>query len=205
MDFYEVINTRSSIREFTDEAIPKETIRKIIEAAYKAPTNDHFRDWHFIVVTDKDIMKNVLDGVPKNLTVKDVDNMTFISDPVQKESYQFAVPKQYSMLIDAAAVIIPLMKKKLDILHPADLSHLNCFASIWCSIENLWLAATAEGYGCNLRIPRGNEEEVAREVTGFPDNYMIPCFIGIGRPAENAVRTNQLVPDIDKQLHWQSF
>ena len=205
MDFYEAINTRSSIREFTDEAIPKETIRKIIEAAYKAPTNDHFRDWHFIVVTDKDIMKNVLDGVPKDLTVKDVDNMTFISDPVQKESYQFAVPKQYSMLIDAAAVIIPLMKKKVDILHPADLSHLNCFASIWCSIENLWLAATAEGYGCNLRIPRGNEEEVAREVTGFPDNYMIPCFIGIGRPAENAVRTNQLVPDIDKQLHWQSF
>ena len=205
MDFYEVINTRSSIREFTDETIPKETIRKIIEAAYKAPTNDHFRDWHFIVVTDKDIMKNVLDGVPKDLTVKDVDNMTFISDPVQKESYQFAVPKQYSMLIDAAAVIIPLMKKKVDILHPADLSHLNCFASIWCSIENLWLAATAEGYGCNLRIPRGNEEEIAREVTGFPDNYMIPCFIGIGRPDENAVRTNQLVPDIDKQLHWQSF
>ena len=205
MDFYEAINTRSSIREFTDEAIPKETIRKIIEAAYKAPTNDHFRDWHFIVVTDKDIMKNVLDGVPKALTVKDVDNMTFISDPVQKESYQFAVPKQYSMLIDAAAVIIPLMKKKVDILHPADLSHLNCFASIWCSIENLWLAATAEGYGCNLRIPRGNEEEIAREVTGFPDNYMIPCFIGIGRPAENAVRTNQLVPDIEKQLHWQSF
>ena len=205
MDFYEVINTRSSIREFTDETIPKETIMKIIEAAYKAPTNDHFRDWHFIVVTDKDIMKNVLGGVPKNLTVKDVDNMTFISDPVQKESYQFAVPKQYSMLIDAAAVIIPLMKKKVDILHPADLSHLNCFASVWCSIENLWLAATAEGYGCNLRIPRGNEEEIAREVTGFPDNYMIPCFIGIGRPAENAVRTNQLVPDIDKQLHWQSF
>ena len=205
MDFYEVINTRSSIREFTDETIPKETIRKIIEAAYKAPTNDHFWDWHFIVVTDKDIMKNVLDGVPKDLTVKDVDNMTFISDPVQKESYQFAVPKQYSMLIDAAAVIIPLMKKKVDILHPADLSHLNCFASIWCSIENLWLAATAEGYGCNLRIPRGNEEEIAREVTGFPDNYMIPCFIGIGRPDENAVRTNQLVPDIDKQLHWQSF
>ena len=205
MDFYEVINTRSSIREFTDETIPKETIMKIIEAAYKAPTNDHFRDWHFIVVTDKDIMKNVLDGVPKALTVKDVDNMTFISDPVQKESYQFAVPKQYSMLIDAAAVIIPLMKKKVDILHPADLSHLNCFASIWCSIENLWLAATAEGYGCNLRIPRGNEEEIAREVTGFPDNYMIPCFIGIGRPAENAVRTNQLVPDIEKQLHWQSF
>ena len=205
MDLYEAIDRRSSIREFTDEPIPEETVRKIIEAAYKAPANDHFRDWHFIAVADKEIIREVLDGVPKDLTVKDVDNMTFISDPVQKESYRFAVPKQYSMLIDAAVVIIPLMKKKVDILHPADLSDLNCFASVWCSIENLWLAATAEGYGCNLRIPRGNEEETARKAAGFPDDYMIPCFIGIGRPAENAVRTKQLKPDIEKQLHWQRF
>lgn len=205
MDFYEAVNKRSSIRDFTDEAIPEETIKRIIGAAYKAPTNDHFRDWHFIVVTDKAIMAEVLSEVPKDLTVKDVDNMTFISDPVQKESYQVAVPKQYSMLINAAAVIIPLMKKKVDILHPADLSHLNCFASVWCSIENLWLAATAEGYGCNLRIPWGNEEEAARKAAGFPEEYMIPCFIGIGRPAENAKRTKHLVPDMGKQLHWQKF
>lgn len=205
MDFYEAINKRSSVRDFTNETISQETLKRIIEAAYKAPTNDHFRDWHFIVVTDKAIMREVLLGVPKDLTVKDVDNMTFISDPVQKESYQFAVPKQYSMLIDAAAVIIPLMKKKVDVLHPADLSHLNCFASIWCSIENLWLAATAEGYGCNLRIPCGDEEKLARNATGFPEEYMIPCFIGIGKPADNAIRTKQLTPDLEKQLHWQKF
>ncbi|MBR4361672.1 MAG: nitroreductase family protein [Ruminococcus sp.] len=205
MELYEAINRRSSVREFTDEAIPEETVKRIIGAAYKAPTNDHFRDWHFIVVTDKAVMREVLDGVPKNLTVKDVDKMTFISDPVQKGAYQFAVPKQYSMLMDAAAVIIPLMKKKVDVLHPAGLSHLNCFASVWCSIENLWLAATAEGYGCNLRIPMDGEEEQARRATGFPDEYMIPCFIGIGRPADGAVRTKQLVADMEKQLHWQRF
>ena len=205
MDFYEAVNKRSSVRDFTDETIPQETLKRIIEAAYKAPTNDHFRDWHFIVVTDKAVMREVLEGVPKDLTVKDVDKMTFISDPVQKESYQIAVPKQYSMLINAAAVIIPLMKKKVDVLHPADLSNLNCFASIWCSIENLWLAATAEGYGCNLRIPCGNEEALARKATGFPEEYMIPCFIGIGRQADNAIRTKQLIPDLKKQLHWQKF
>ena len=205
MDLYEAIDRRSSVRDFKDEAVPSEVIERIIGAAYKAPTNDHFRDWHFIVVTDKAVMRKVLEGIPKNLTVKDVDKMTFISDPVQKESYQYAVPKQYSMLMNAAAVIIPLMKKKVDILHPAGLSHLNCFASVWCSIENLWLAATAEGYGCNLRIPLGDEEQQAREAAGFPEEYMIPCFIGIGRPAEGAVRTKLLAPDMEKQLHWQKF
>ncbi len=205
MDFYEAISRRSSVRDFTDEDVPREVIERIIGAAYKAPTNDHFRDWHFIVVTDKAIMREVLEGVPKALTVQDVDRMTFISDPVQKSAYQYAVPKQYSMLMEAAAVIIPLMKKKVDVLHPADLSHLNRLASVWCSIENLWLAAAAEGYGCNLRIPCGDEEAKARAATGFPEEYMIPCFIGIGRPAEGAVRTKQLVPDIEKQLHWQNF
>ena len=112
MDFYGVINSRHSIRDFANESIPKDIMERIVRAAYTAPANDHFRDWHYVVVTDKEIMKNVIEGVPKNLTVKDVDAMTFISDPVQKESYQIAVPKQYRMLIAAAAIIIPLMKKK---------------------------------------------------------------------------------------------
>ena len=170
-----------------------------------APANDHFRDWHYIVVTDPVVKKELLEGVPKNLTEKDVDQMTWISDPVQKESYRFAVPKQYQMLFCAAAVIIPLMKKKVDILHPADLSHLNVFAAVWCSIENLWLAVTAEGYGFNLRIPCGNEEAIAKKVLEFPDDYLIPCFIGIGRAAPDAVRTKQMDLNLDKLIHWQKF
>lgn len=38
-----------------------------------------------------------------------------------------------------------------------------------------------------------------------PEEYMIPCFIGIGRPAEGAVRTKLLAPDMEKQLHWQKL
>ena len=95
----------------------------------------------------------------------------------------------------AAAVVIPLMKKKVDILHPGDLSDLNVYASIWCSIENFWLAATAEGYGCNVRIPRGNEEQIARQVLGFPEEYLIPCFIGIGRPALLQSRLRYILHD----------
>ena len=205
MEFYEALKARASIREFKDEPIADDVIKRIIDAAYKAPTNDHFRDWHFVVVKDKKVMEKVLGGVPKNLTVKDVDDMTFITDPIQKESYKFAVPKQYSMLYNAGALIIPLMKKKVDILHPKDLSDLNCFATIWCSIENLWLAATNEGLGCNLRIPRGNEDEIAQKALGISNGYMIPCFIGIGVPKDDAKRTKQIKIDINEKIHWDKF
>ena len=205
MECHDAINARRSVRDFTEERIPENTLKRIIAAAYKAPANDHFRDWHYIVVTDPEVKRQVLEGIPKNLTVKDVDRMTFISDPVQKESYQVAVPKQYRMLYNTAALLVPLMKKKSDILHPANLSDLNCYASVWCSIENLWLAATAEGYGCNLRIPWGEEEAVAQKALGFPDGYLIPCFIGIGRPAPDAVLTKQINVDLDDRIHWQKF
>lgn len=205
MEFYEAVEARRSIRDFSDEAIPEETLKRIVASAYNAPANDHFRDWHYIVITDREQMKAAVGGVPQDLTEKTVDDMTFISDPVQKDSYRVAVPKQYRMLTEAAAVIIPLMKKKADILHPSNLSDLNCYASIWCSIENIWLAATSEGYGCNVRIPWDNEEDIAKAAIGFPDEYMIPCFIGIGRPAKDAVRTKQLDVDLDKMIHWQKF
>ena len=205
MDFYDVVSKRASIREFEDEKISSDVIKRIIDAAYKAPTNDHFRDYEFVVLDDKKVIKEALNGIPKNLSVKDVDDMTFISNPVQKESYRFAVPRQYSMLVDAAFLIIPLMKKKVDILNPKDLSDLNCFATIWCSIENLWLAIVNEGYGCNLRIPRGNEEDIAKSVLGIPDCYMIPCFIGVGKPKDDAYRTKQLDVDTSLQVHFNKY
>ena len=53
MEFYEVIEKRRTIRDFESEDIPKEVIERVISAAMKAPTNDHMRDWHFIIVKDR--------------------------------------------------------------------------------------------------------------------------------------------------------
>jgi len=50
---------------------------------------------------------------------------------LQQKCYKDAVPKQYQMLATASALIIPLFKQKVDILHPENLSHLNGLASIW--------------------------------------------------------------------------
>ena len=44
MDFYDVIESRHSIRDFEEESISKDILEKIVKAAYTAPANDHFRD-----------------------------------------------------------------------------------------------------------------------------------------------------------------
>lgn len=55
-----MINSRHSIRDFAEEIIPEAVMKRIIKAAYTAPANDHFRDWHYVVITDKETMKMLL-------------------------------------------------------------------------------------------------------------------------------------------------
>lgn len=208
MEFYEVIEKRRTIRDFMPEEIPQDVIERVIAAALKAPTNDHMRDWQYVIVRDKDVTARLLDIVPKGISDDDMEQLIKdwnLDDSIQQECYRNAVPKQYRMLFDASAIIVPLLKQKTDILHPENVSHLNGFASVWCSIENIFLAATAEGYGCNLRIPLGNESEHAREVLGYPEDYYMPCFIGIGKPSKNAEIPKQKEIEVKDRIHWDKF
>lgn len=204
MDFYEAIENRKTVRDFETGTIPTEVFERIISAALKAPTNDHMRDWHYIIIQDKQVIATLLDIIPKGISDEDMEQLIKdwnLSDNLQQECYRNAVPKQYRMLFDASAIIIPLLKQKVDLLHPDNISHLNGFASIWCSIENIFLAATAEGYACNLRVPLGNEGEHSRTVL----DYFMPCFIGIGIPKKDAPVVKQKSIDVAERIHWNKF
>lgn len=208
MEFYEVIEKRRTIRDFENETISSDVIERIIEAGLKAPTNDHMRDWHYVVIQEKNVVIKLLDIIPKGISDKDMNELIKdwnLNDNVQQECYRNAVPKQYKMLADASAIVIPLLKQKTDILNPDNVSHLNGFASIWCSIENIFLAATAEGYGCTLRVPLGDESEYARNVIGFPHDYFMPCFIEIGRPKKDAAKVQQKNIILKERIHWNKW
>lgn len=204
MDFYEAADSRRTVRDFEDHPVPDETIERIISAGMKAPSNDHMRDWHFIVISDKAVVLKLIDIIPKEITDAEVEAVLRdwnLNDACQQSAYKSAIPKQYRMLAEASHVIIPLLKQKTDIMRPDNLSHLNGFASIWCCIENIFLAAAAEGLASTLRIPLGNESGHARKVLGFPKDYLMPCFIGIGKPAQNAFLPEQKPYSLSERIH----
>lgn len=208
MEFYEAIEKRRTTRDFENENISSDVIERIIEAGLKAPTNDHMRDWHYIVIRDKNTVMKLFEIVPKGISDDDMNKLIKdwnLNDSEQQAAYRNAVPKQYKMLTDASVIVIPLLKQKTDILNPENISHLNGFASIWCSIENIFLAATAEGYGCSLRIPLGNEGEWSRNVLQYPNDYFMPCFIGIGKPKKDAEKIKQKDITVLERIHWDKW
>lgn len=204
MELYEAINARRTIRDFTADTIPEEVIERIISAGMQAPTNDHMRDWHFIVITDKSVAVKCIEKIPVKFSDSEINSIIHdwnLNDECQQNAYRNAIPKQYRMLLEASCMVIPLFKQKTDLLHPENLSHLNGFASIWCCIENMFLATTAEGYAATLRIPLGDEDKWASEVLGFPQDYLMPCFIALGKPQEHAVYIKQNPYSLKDRIH----
>lgn len=208
MELYEAINKRRTIRDFENKEVPIEIIHKIIDAGLKAPTNDHLRNWEFIVITDKEEKAQIINRIPKAFSKREVTdfmdscNMT---DSCQREMYMDGVPKQYSMLYRSGCLILPLFKQDFPLLNPDSINALNGFASIWCCIENILLAATAEGLGCVTRIPFPQEVEYLRKAVGHPDNYVIPCYISVGYPAENAAINKQFIFEAKDKLHMNRW
>ena len=154
MEFYEVLEKRRTYRDFSDREVSDELLKRVIGAAFKAPTNDHLRQLEFIVVRGRENIARIITPLAKNMAAfKDlVFEADDSGDKDKRAMFADALPKQQKMLLDSGLLILPFFRQKQSpLLEPAEQSSLNYFASAWCAVENMLLAAAAE-----VGIARGN-------------------------------------------------
>ena len=208
MDVYEAIANRRTIRDFSGRRIAKAVVRKIVAAGLRAPSNNHMRQWEFIIVDDQDTRMQTIAQINHRLTQKDSQRIIDkwgLKDGFQREMYLDAIPKQHRMLLEAACLIIPCFHQEVPLLKPKSLSSLNGFASIWCCIENMLLAASAEGIYGVTRIPFDKEIPCIRGVLGIPDDYAIPCYLALGYPAQELPSIHQHKVKPQEKVHFNRW
>jgi nitroreductase len=191
VDVYEAISKRRTVRDFLEKTVDRDVISRIVEAGLRAPTNNHLRQWEFILVNEPAMRLAAIKKVNKRLSARDAERFLDgwgYTDPHQREMYVDAIPKQYRMLLRAGCLIIPCFRQESPLLKPKNLSALNGFASIWCCIENMLLAAVAEGVYGVTRIPFDKELQHLKEVLYIPEEYAIPCYLALGYPDEKRSR-----------------
>lgn len=115
--------------------------------------------------------------------------------------YAEAMPKQFSMLNNASLIILPFFKSNSGVLEPSCVSSLNPISSIWCVIENMFLSATAEGLAFSMRIPVGIEGSNVAKFVNAPENYLMPCYLGLAYPADNKVALEQNMYNAKDKIH----
>ncbi|PKN99356.1 MAG: nitroreductase family protein [Chloroflexi bacterium HGW-Chloroflexi-4] len=60
--FYLEMKNRRSVRDFSNRPIPEEVIMNAISAAGTAPSGANMQPWHFVVITDPEIKKEIRIG-----------------------------------------------------------------------------------------------------------------------------------------------
>ena len=203
MEIYEAIEKRRTVRDFEDKPVAMDIIKKILSAGLKAPTNNHLREWEFVIVNDKRERSRILNL--KDMTSYDECEKMMdgfgMTDSDQRGMYHIAMPKQFSMLYNSGCLILPFFKLREPLMHPVCLSSLNEFASIWCCIENILLAAASEGICGVTRIPMEEELAHIQKTIKHPDNYAMPCYIALGYPDKDAKLPVQKVINVEDRLH----
>lgn len=184
MEFYQAVQCRRTVRDFASKPLPEGALERILDAGLKAPSNDHKRNWEFVVLrtaAEKERALQYVKAFVERLTGAMPPQAD--SDPVRK-MYKYAMPRQYTMLASAPCVIMPFFKKAPGVFQAKAVNDLNSFASIWCVVENIFLAAAAEGLACSMRIPVGGEGALAAGAVKAPGDYLLACYLGLGWAAE---------------------
>ncbi|MFZ6028336.1 MAG: nitroreductase family protein [Chloroflexota bacterium] len=204
MNVYEAIAARHTIRDFQDRPIAMPVLQRLLAAGMQAPSNDHLRKWAFIIVQDKTERQALIGHIRAPKTAQEATALVDewgLSEPSQREMYIDAIPKQHSMLLEAGALILPCFYAGGSLLHPTTLSSLNGFASIWCCIENILIAAASEGIYGVTRIPFEEERTVLKQRLNIPEGYEVPCYLALGYPKQDARKLKQYPVRLEDRIH----
>ena len=199
MEFYEVINKRRSIRQFEDREIPREVLERILDAGLKAPSSNHQRRWELVTLTEKFIIQELAKLIrPYPCRIQEPKTP-------QQEMFQIAYPRQRSMIQEAACVILPYFKQKYSFDNSKNNYGLMDYGAAWTLVENLLLAATAEGLGSVVHIPVKKEPEQIKAFMKIPDGYYLPTLVVLGYPSKDALLPSQVKATVENKVHWNKW
>lgn len=59
MEVFEAVRTALAVRQFQEKPVPPEVVRQIVEAAHLTASSINGQPWHFIVVENKDMLRQL--------------------------------------------------------------------------------------------------------------------------------------------------
>ncbi|HEY2745687.1 MAG TPA: 5,6-dimethylbenzimidazole synthase, partial [Polyangia bacterium] len=175
---YEVIGKRRDIRHFRAGApLPDDVLARILGAAHQAPSVGYSQPWDFVVVRDRARRGRIRDSF---LRVRAAEAARF---PAGERREQYLAYKLEGILDSAVNVCVTVD------LRPADEAVLGTTAqpeslrwSTSCAVQNLWLAARAEGIGVGwVSIV---EPAVLRSELMLPPGIEPVAYLCVGEPIE---------------------
>tara|TARA_B100000073_G_scaffold342812_1_gene346507 strand:- start:74 stop:727 length:654 start_codon:yes stop_codon:yes gene_type:complete len=185
---YELMKTRRSIREFSRKKVPDEVIINAIKTASSAPSGANKQPWHFVVVKDSKIKKDIRLAAEK-------EEKLFYSHRAPeswlKDLNQFGTDWNKPFLEKAPALIVVFRQS---FSKEEGVKKKNYYVNESVGIASGFLLTALHNAGLATLTHTPSPMGFLEKILGRPNNEKATLLIPIGYPTKKAV-----VPDLIKK------
>jgi 5,6-dimethylbenzimidazole synthase len=136
---YRVIRERRDMRHFTSQSIDPTVLQRLLEAAHHAPSVGLMQPWRFVRITDRGLRLRI------HALVEEERRRTAAA--LGERQDEFMRLKVEGVLECAEVFVVALADgRERHVFGRRTLPEMD-LASVACAIQNIWLAARAEGLG----------------------------------------------------------
>ncbi|MCH7724336.1 MAG: nitroreductase family protein [Bacteroidetes bacterium] len=188
-EFYDLIKQRRTVREFSDKPVPKEVINNCIRAAGTAPSGANLQPWHFVVVSDTKIKKQIR-------TAAEEEEKEFYTKRAPKEWLDALAPlgtDENKPFLEKAPNLIAIFSKSYDLL-PDGRKVKQYYSQESVGIACGILITAIHNAGLVSLTHTPSPMNFLNQILGRPVNERPFLLLVVGYPAEDAK-----VPDIKKK------
>ncbi|PQE01340.1 5,6-dimethylbenzimidazole synthase [Mycobacterium sp. EPG1] len=188
---YDVINRRRDTRrEFTGAVVEREVLQRILLAAHAAPSVGMSQPWDFILVRSPQTLRAFRDHVA-------AEREAFADSLTGERAETFSRIKIEGICESGLGVVVGYHPSRggPQVLGRHTIPDAGLY-SVVCAIQNLWLAATAEGLGVGW--VSFYQEDFLRSLVGMPDHVRPVAWLCVGH-----VDDLPEVPDLER-FGWRA-
>ena len=136
---YRAIHERRDMRHFLPAPVDSAVLQRLLEAAHHAPSVGFMQPWRIARITDAALRRALHDAVESERLKT--------ADALGKRRDEFMKLKVEGMLECGELLVVALMDgREKHVFGRRTLPEMD-LASVACAIQNMWLAARAEGLG----------------------------------------------------------
>jgi 5,6-dimethylbenzimidazole synthase len=174
---YKVMRSRRDIRQFLPRPVPDDVLRRILEMAHLAPSVGFMQPWNFLLIRSLELRRQVKALFEET----NARELARIEDPARRELY----PKlKLEGILEAPLNIAVTCDGRRDapfVLGRAPMPETDLFSTC-LAIQNLWLAARAEGVGVGWVSILGRQ--ALEQLLRMPDGVRLVAYLCVGYPTE---------------------
>lgn len=186
---YKAIFSRRDIRSHFLEGkdIPNDVLMRILNAAHHAPSVGFSQPWNFILIKDKAVRQKV-----KKSFEKEFQGSILLLNDDKSRQQKYASLKLEGIMESALNICVTYDPTRFGpfILGRTSIPETGTY-SVCCAIQNLWLAARAEGVGVGWVSILSNED--LKKILLIPGHVNPIAYLCLGYVSEFADK-----PDLEK-------